>query len=505
MAIYGQSLTIQYIAWDTANNTGKTGDAANHTLRWVRDGVAAAPTNSPSEVDATNAPGVYKLTLTATETSCWVGTLCGKSSTTGVVIMPITLTFERLPTAAPGASGGLPVIGSVPLAYLDASVSSRLAASAYEAPDNASIAAIKAQTDQLSFVGSDVKATLDGETVVVSTNQDKTGYSLTTGYDAAKTAAQETTALAIKAKTDSLTFTGSDVHATLDGEPVTVGGYTTGQSPQEALTAQGYTSARAGNLDNLDATVSSRLAASSYVAPDNAGIAAIKAKTDNLAFTDTDVHATLDGEKVTVQSNEDKTGYSLTSEYDRAKNALSYTEYTAPDNTSIAAIKAQTDKLTFNASNAVSAYGEFTAEVDEDAIAAAVVARLGTGRVEVVSPVDPDSLALSLVRGDDYTAALGRALSWTSDAWPDLAGATIRFSLQRIGASEADLTVAGSVVQAGTGEQTVQVELTHDDTASLQPGVNAYLYDVEARISEAVVTLARGYGSVLADVTVSQS
>ena len=264
MAIYGQSLTIQYIAWDTANNTGKTGDAANHTLRWVRDGVAAAPTNSPSEVDATNAPGVYKLTLTATETSCWVGTLCGKSSTTGVVIMPITLTFERLPTAAPGASGGLPVIGSVPLAYLDASVSSRLAASAYEAPDNASIAAIKAQTDRLSFTGSDVKATLDGE-------------------------------------------------------QVTVGGYASGQSPQEALTAQGYTTTRAANLDNLDAAVSSRaapgdamtltsdydraknaLSHTEYVAPDNTSIAAIKAKTDQLSFTGGDVKATLDGEQVTV-------------------------------------------------------------------------------------------------------------------------------------------------------------------------------------------------------------
>ncbi|HPZ14944.1 MAG TPA: hypothetical protein PLK04_12070, partial [Bacillota bacterium] len=125
MAIYGESLTIQYIAWDTVNNVPKTGDASNHTLRWVKDGTAAAPTNSPSEVDATNAPGVYKLTLTASETQCWVGTLCGKSSTSGVVIMPVTLTFERLPTAAPGSSGGLPVIGSAPLTNLDAAISSR--------------------------------------------------------------------------------------------------------------------------------------------------------------------------------------------------------------------------------------------------------------------------------------------------------------------------------------------------------------------------------------------
>lgn len=42
------------------------------------------------------------------------------------------------------------------------------------------------------------------------------------------------------------------------------------------------TALRAANLDNIDAAVSTRLAAASYTAPDNAGIAAVKAKTDNL-------------------------------------------------------------------------------------------------------------------------------------------------------------------------------------------------------------------------------
>jgi hypothetical protein len=42
------------------------------------------------------------------------------------------------------------------------------------------------------------------------------------------------------------------------------------------------TGTRAGNLDNLDAAVGSRLAGASYVAPDNATIAAIGAKTGNL-------------------------------------------------------------------------------------------------------------------------------------------------------------------------------------------------------------------------------
>jgi hypothetical protein len=46
--------------------------------------------------------------------------------------------------------------------------------------------------------------------------------------------------------------------------------------------ASDYTAARAAKIDNLDATISSRLASASYTAPDNAGIAAVKAKTDNL-------------------------------------------------------------------------------------------------------------------------------------------------------------------------------------------------------------------------------
>ena len=63
------------------------------------------------------------------------------------------------------------------------------------------------------------------------------------------------------------------------------------------------TNQRATNLDNLDATVSSRLAGSVYIAPDNASVSAIKAKTDQLQFTSGKVQATLpSGEVVTLAS-----------------------------------------------------------------------------------------------------------------------------------------------------------------------------------------------------------
>ena len=80
----------------------------------------------------------------------------------------------------------------------------------------------------------------------------------------------------------------------------------------ELAQASAYTAERAAKLDYLDATVSSRLATADYAAPDNAGIAAVKAKTDRLQFSDSnDVKATLDGEAVTAAVVNDKTGYSL--------------------------------------------------------------------------------------------------------------------------------------------------------------------------------------------------
>lgn len=110
MGLYGVEQTVYYVAWDTSANAPKTGDVSNHTLRWVKDGTAAAPTNSPAEVDATNAPGWYKLTVTATEAQCISGLIAGKSSTADVVVFGVIDPMVRLPNAAPGGSGGLATV-----------------------------------------------------------------------------------------------------------------------------------------------------------------------------------------------------------------------------------------------------------------------------------------------------------------------------------------------------------------------------------------------------------
>lgn len=95
MAIRGVSLTLSYTAWNVSTNKPQVADSANHTLRWIKDGVSAAPANSPSDADPAAAPGECVLTLTAAEMSCEAGTLTGVSSTPNVVILPWKVTTEN--------------------------------------------------------------------------------------------------------------------------------------------------------------------------------------------------------------------------------------------------------------------------------------------------------------------------------------------------------------------------------------------------------------------------
>ena len=134
---------------------------------------------------------------------------------------------------------------------IDTTISSRLATAAYTAPANADIAAIRDQTDKLAFSGAgpyDIKATLDGETVVAATVSDKAGYSLSAaGVTAVQSGLSTLTAAQVNAEVDTA-LAGAGVSTTVMGR--------------------------------LDAAVSTRLATAGYTAPANADIAAIKARTN---------------------------------------------------------------------------------------------------------------------------------------------------------------------------------------------------------------------------------
>lgn len=124
----------------------------------------------------------------------------------------------------------------------------------------------------------------------------------------------------------------------------------------------------------------------------------------------------------------------------------------------------------------------------------AKTALIGTAGVEFSNPlVTSDSLTLR--RGDDYSANLGNAPSWTKDSWPDLSSADVEFAVKHrftgISIEPIECEVSGS---------TVTVPIPSTVTASLSPGVDLYLFDVQATIEGERLTLVTGELTVTEDV-----
>jgi len=106
----------------------------------------------------------------------------------------------------------------------------------------------------------------------------------------------------INSKTSALTYTGNDVKATLDGEQV----YTSGGAT--SVTSVNVSSMNAGIINstvapNLDVAISSRLASANYTAPDNTSIATALANTQTLTGRLTSTRSTnLDNLNATITS-----------------------------------------------------------------------------------------------------------------------------------------------------------------------------------------------------------
>jgi len=94
--IRGQSYRVGFVAWNTGDGSPKTGDAANITVRISKDGgTLTAATNNPVEVDATNAPGLYEIELTASEMDANTIEVVPKSTSSGVQCTYCTILTER--------------------------------------------------------------------------------------------------------------------------------------------------------------------------------------------------------------------------------------------------------------------------------------------------------------------------------------------------------------------------------------------------------------------------
>jgi len=115
--IKGREYVVYFRAWNSNDASGRSGDSANFTLRVAKDGGAAgAPTNAGSitEPDSTNLPGVYAITLTASEMDGNCIVFGGISSTSATVVESQIIFTERdlLADMSAVINGNMAVSGS---------------------------------------------------------------------------------------------------------------------------------------------------------------------------------------------------------------------------------------------------------------------------------------------------------------------------------------------------------------------------------------------------------
>jgi len=89
--VSGQKIAIY--AYNPVTYEGVTGDGLNISAQIFKDGGAAAATDdtNPTELDSTNAPGIYLFDITQAESNADLIILYSKSTTSNVKIDPITI------------------------------------------------------------------------------------------------------------------------------------------------------------------------------------------------------------------------------------------------------------------------------------------------------------------------------------------------------------------------------------------------------------------------------
>ena len=109
------SQTIAVYAWDTSADTTKTGDAANITAYISKDGAAGVQSNdvNPTELDATNMPGVYVFDLTQAETNANMFVISAKSATANITLAPVQVQTESALAGAGGISFTYTLVSTV--------------------------------------------------------------------------------------------------------------------------------------------------------------------------------------------------------------------------------------------------------------------------------------------------------------------------------------------------------------------------------------------------------
>ncbi len=113
------SQTALFFAFNSTTNLPATGDAANILCYDSIDAgsvtLITANSGVPTEVDATNAKGYYKIALSQAETNGNVLLFSAKSSTSNIVVIGVPAVVQTVPSSfvvAPGSANALTVAGS---------------------------------------------------------------------------------------------------------------------------------------------------------------------------------------------------------------------------------------------------------------------------------------------------------------------------------------------------------------------------------------------------------
>ncbi len=473
------------------------------TLKVSKDGAAVGDAaNTVTEEDTTY--GQCSLVFSTTEMDCDALWYYIVDNTSGCI--PITGTIytvsatrgmagTALPNAAADAAGGLPISDAGAL-DLDAQVKTAIdgltaavitnAAGTDVAADIIALKAvadtIQADTDLLDDAAgglADIHTDLGTLTTTVgvagagltaitgaklhadydaakSAAAAGAAMTLTAAYDAAKTAAAAGAKMDIVDAPNSTAVTAIQSGLAATGEAataaaaVTVAGYAAGQSPADLVT--GFSTHNAADVKTAVEAAGSHLTL-------------VKAIADKL---DTALEA-------------DAAVYRFT------ENALEQT----PSGTSTGATLEEIEGSTVLAKEAtVEAVG-----TDVDTIDAKVSA-LGAAVVTVTSPVSVDAETVTLVCGDDYYNADGRALTFTDagGTFPAFTGGSCKFTVRNL-ATGTDTETAGTIVDANT----VRFELAHATATDLWPAGGKYRFDVEVTLlSGHEVTIATGTVVMLA-------
>ena len=87
------SQKLAVFAWDNASGAPKTGNAAQISAQLSKDGGATAATNdaAPTELDATDAKGIYIFDMTQAETNADLVILSAVSSTADIDLQPVII------------------------------------------------------------------------------------------------------------------------------------------------------------------------------------------------------------------------------------------------------------------------------------------------------------------------------------------------------------------------------------------------------------------------------